>query len=88
MDLAHLFRGFEHLQVRSVTIRASTAAGHGQASVCSGYNSCSMAQTVGTYLGTYTFSLFGGRNDLGSTFIDLQGQFWIDSVTVEFERRF
>ncbi|NUM88772.1 MAG: hypothetical protein HUU37_06180 [Bdellovibrionales bacterium] len=87
IDLGFLFRGREHLRVRSVTIRASTAAGHGQARVCSGFNNCSMAQTVATYMGSYTFPLFGG-NSLGDMFVDLQGNFWIDSVTVDFDRRF
>lgn len=87
VDLGYLFRGYENYRVRAVTIRASTAAGYGQARVCGSYSGCSVGQTVGTYLGTYTYSLFTG-DTVSNLYLDLQGNFWIDSITVEFERRY
>lgn len=75
-----MYRG---MRVRAVTIRASTERGMGQASFCS-YSGCSMAQTVATYMSSYSF--YSSDMVDNNMRINLQGNFWIDSITIEFQR--
>ncbi len=74
---------YRNMRIRSVTIRASTNRGMGQASFCS-YSGCSYSQQVATYLSNYSFF----SNDVvdNNMRINLQGEFWIDSITIEFQR--
>lgn len=77
----------EGRRIRSVTLRASTAQGMGQASFCErGY--CGYAQTVGTYVSTYVLnsgSVAIDRYSMQDLRIDLRGNFFVDSVTLEIE---
>lgn len=78
---------FRGRRIRSITIRASTAMGRGTAEFC-GSRACYGAQTVETYLNDSTFFLTGEVVDYtsGSWFFDLRGNFWVESVSIEFDR--
>lgn len=87
LDLAYLFTGFENRPVRSITIVASTAAGRGQAQVCSTQGPCSgQPVTVRQQLETYQLPTQGIHGRLGALYVDLMGNFWIESVTVDLDR--
>jgi hypothetical protein len=74
-------------RIRSVILRASTAAGRGEASFCErGY--CGYSQTVSTYVSNYVLnsgSVVVDSWSMQDMRIDLRGNFYVESVTLELE---
>lgn len=71
--------------LRAVTLRASTARGLGMANFCTN-RGCTPSAQVGYYLNDYTFPLYGEVVD-GYSYnwtLNLQGNFWIDSIVLHF----
>lgn len=77
---------YQGMQLRSVSFRASTRAGQGDATFCA--STCTVVQNVGRNLAEYQFPIAGEYVDHNAQnwALDLRGNFFVESIRLEFTR--
>lgn len=77
---------FQGYRLQTVVINGSSDAGMGMAVFCS--SQCSQMQNVGYYRTAYPIRTLGERVNPNSAqwFLELRGNFWIESIQLEFVR--
>lgn len=84
--LVNNLRRFQGYRLQTVVINGSSDAGMGMAVFCS--SQCSQMQNVGYYRTAYPIRTLGERINprANQWFLELRGNFWIESIQLEFVR--